>query len=76
MFYGNLVDKFEIIVGKPNLSDHFKKIIKRYKRVGYSIDIVRQSVCLVANPNTVDSYSFLFNSTTVGKATDFMTALT
>ena len=36
VFYGNLVDKFKIIVGKPNLSDHFKKIIKRYKRVGYS----------------------------------------
>ena len=33
VFYGNLVYKFKRIVGEPNLSDQFKKIIKRYKRV-------------------------------------------
>ena len=32
---------------KTNLSDLFKKIIK----VGYSMDIMRQSTCLVVNPN-------------------------
>ena len=37
----------EIIVGKPNFSDQFKKIVKRYIRVGYSLDIMRQSACLV-----------------------------
>ena len=36
------------------------KIIKHYKRVGYSMDIMRQSACLVVNPITVDSYGFLF----------------
>ena len=25
IFYGNLVSKFKIIVGKPNFSDQFKK---------------------------------------------------
>ena len=25
------------IVGKPNFSDQFKKIIKRYKKVGYNL---------------------------------------
>ena len=49
VFYGGLVYKFKIIVGKPNFSDQFKKIIKRYKRVGY-MDIMRQSACLVVNP--------------------------
>ena len=31
--YGDLVYQFKIIVGKPNFSDRFKKIIKGYKRV-------------------------------------------
>ena len=30
LFYGDKVDKFKRIVGKPNFSDQFKKIIKRY----------------------------------------------
>ena len=33
IFYGDLVYKFKIIVGKPNFSDQFKKIIKRYKKL-------------------------------------------
>ena len=33
MFYAYLVYKFKRIVGKPNFSDHFKKIIKRYVKV-------------------------------------------
>ena len=54
----------------------FKKIVKRYIRVGYNLDIMRQSACLVLNPITVYSYGFLFNCTTVGQASDSMTALT
>ena len=68
IFYG--------IVGKPNFSDQFKNIVKRYIRFGYNLDIMRQSVCLVLNPITVYSYGFLFNCTTVGQPTDSMTALT
>ena len=33
IFYGDLVYKFKRIVGKPNFSDQFKKIIKRYIKV-------------------------------------------
>ena len=76
IFYGDLVYKFKRIVGKPNFSDQFKKILKHYIRVGYNLDIMRQSVCLVLNPITVYSYDFLFNCTTVGQASDSMTALT
>ena len=75
-FYGDLVYKFKRIVGKPNFSDQFKKIVKRYIRVGYNLDIMRQSACLVLNPITVYSYGFLFNCTTVGQASDSMMALT
>ena len=71
-----LVYKFKRIVGKPNFSDQFKKIVKRYIRVGYNLDIMRQSACLVLNPITVYSYGFLFNCTAVGQASDSMMALT
>ena len=43
MFYGDLVYKFKRIVSKPNFSDTFKKIIKRYIKVGYNLDVMRQS---------------------------------
>ena len=76
IFYGDLVYKFKRIVGKPSFSDQFKKIVKRNIRVGYNLDIMRQSACLVLNPITVYSYGFLFNCTTVGQAADSMTALT
>ena len=76
IFYGDLVFKFKLIVGKPNFIDQFKKIIKRYIRVGYNLDIMRQSACLVLNLITVYSYGFLFNCTTMDQASDSMTALT
>ena len=61
---------------RPNVSDQFKKIVKRYIRVGYNLDIMRQSACIVLTPITVYSYDFLFNCTTVGQASDSMMALT
>ena len=76
IFYGDLVYKFKRIVGKPNFSDQFKKIVNRYLRVGYNLDIMRQSACLVLNPITVYSYGLLFNCTMVGQASDSLTALT
>ena len=48
----------------------------RIANYGYNLDIMRQSACLVLNPITVYSYGFLFNCTTVGQASDSMTALT
>ena len=49
IFYGDLVYKFKRIVGKPNFSNQFKKIVKLYIRVGYNLDFMRQSACLVLN---------------------------
>ena len=43
----------------------FRKIIMRYKRIGYSLNVMRQSACLVINPITVDGYAVLFNCTPV-----------
>ena len=40
-FYGDLVYKFKKIVGRADFSDQFRKIIVRYKRIGYNINIMR-----------------------------------
>ena len=53
IFYGDLVYIFKRIDGKPKFSDQFKKIVKRYIRAGYNLDIMRLSACLVLNPITV-----------------------
>ena len=41
-FYGDLVYKFKKIVGRPDFSDQFRKIIVLYKRIGCNINIKRQ----------------------------------
>ena len=73
-FYGDLVYRFRKIVGKSNFSEQFRKRINRYKRIGYSLDIMRQTACLVVNPIIVDGYASLFNCTTAVRASDSMTA--
>ena len=75
IFNGDLVYRFKRIVGKPNFSDQFQNIVKRYIKVGYNLDVMRQSACLVLNPIMVYSYGFLFNCTTVGQASDPLMAL-
>ena len=46
------------------------------KKVGNNLDHMRQFACLVLNQITIYSYGFLFNCTTVGLASESMTALT
>ena len=55
-FYGDLV------IGE--------KIIVRYKKIGYNINVMRQTACLVVNPIKVNSFAYLFNCTTVGRTSD------
>ena len=69
-FYGDLVYKFRIIIGKNDFPYHFKKIIVRYKKIGYNINVMRQRACLVVNPIKVNSFAYLFNCTTVGRTSD------
>ena len=75
-FYGDLVYKFKKIVGRADFSVQFKKIILPYKRIGYHINIMRQSACLVFNPITFNNLASLFNCTPVGRASDSMMAPT
>ena len=74
-FYGDLVYKFKKIRGMTDFSDQFRKTIMRYKRIGYNLNVMRQSTCLVINPITVDGYSALFNCTPVDRASDSMMAI-
>ena len=69
-FYGDLVYKFRKIIGKNNFPYHFKKIIVRYKKTGYNIGVLRQTACVVVNPIKVNSFAYLFNCTTVSRASD------
>ena len=56
-FDGDLVYKLRKIIGKNDFPYHFKKIIVRYKKIGYNIDVLRQTACLVVNPIKVNSYA-------------------
>ena len=52
-FYGNLVYKLKKIVGSNNFSAQSIKIISHYKKIGYNINVLQQTACLVVNPITV-----------------------
>ena len=71
-FYGNLVYKLKKIVGSNNFSAQFIKIISHYKKIGYNINVLQQTACLVVNPITVGNFAFLFNCTPVGRTSDSM----
>ena len=76
-FYGDLVCKVKRIVGGTYFSDHFRKIIIRYIRTGYNLNVMRQSAWLVFfNPITVKNYALLFNCTPMDRASDSLMAPT
>ena len=69
-FYGNLVYKFKEMVGRNEFSGQFRKIIIHYNRIGYNMNVMRQTACLNVNPITVDNFADLFNCMQVGQASD------
>ena len=71
-FYGDLVYKLKKIVGSNNFSAQFIKIISHYKKIGYNINVLQQTACLVVNPITIGNFAFLFNCTPVGRTSDSM----
>ena len=74
--YGVLVYKLKKIVGSNIFSGYFNKINSHYKKIGYNINVLQQTVCLVVNPITVDNFAFLFNCTPVGRTSDSMSVQT
>ena len=46
-FYGNLVYKLRKTVSRAAFSDQFRNVIMLSKRIGYNVNVMRQSACLV-----------------------------
>ena len=59
-----------------DFSDQFRKIIMRYKRIGYNLNVMRQSECLVIIPIKVGGYAAIFNCMPVDRASDSIMAPT
>ena len=76
VFYDDLVLKLKKIVGSYNFSAQFIKLISHYKKIGYNINVLQQTACLVVNPIMVGNFAFLFNGTLVGQTSDSMTVPT
>ena len=51
-------------------SVQFKKVVIRYKMIGYNVYILQQAVRMVVNPIMVDSFASLFICTTVDLSSD------
>ena len=66
-FYGDLVYRLKKIVGSYNFSvQQFIKIISHYEKIGYNINVLQQTACLVVNPITVSNFASFFNCMPVG----------
>ena len=74
-FYGDLVYKVRKIIDKYDFPYHFKKIIFRYKKLGYNIDVLRQTACLVVNPIKVNNFAYLFEDGRSGRRLNDGTSL-
>ena len=65
-----LVYKFKKNMSRDDFSYQFRKVIIRYKRFMYDINVMRQSSCFVIKPITVANFAALFNCTTMDWASD------
>ena len=74
--YGDLELTFKNILGSTDFSDQLLKVIIRHKRIGYILNVMLQSACLVINPITVDNFAALFDCTPVDPASDSLMAPT
>ena len=70
--YHDLVYKLKKIAG----SNNFIKIIFHYKKIGYIINVLQQTACMVVNPIMVGNFAFFFNCTQTGCTSDSMAVLT
>ena len=66
------------LTGRNDFSPQLEKKKKKnthYRPVGYNLNVMQQSACLVFNPIMVDNYATFFNCTPVGRASDSKMAL-
>ena len=67
-----ILTKLKKIVGSYNFSAQFIKLISNYKKIGFYINVLQQTACLVGNTITVGNFAFLFNCTPAGRTSDSM----
>ena len=53
-FYSDLVYNLRNLIERNVFSFPFRKMIIRYKRIGYNLNVMLQSACFVFNPVMVD----------------------
>ena len=59
---------------KTDFSGQFRKKVLRNKRIGYNLNVMQQSACLVINPIAVDDFAVLFICMPVNRASNCMVA--
>ena len=64
--------KLKKIIGSNNFSAQFIKIISHYEKIGYNINVLQQTECLVVNQIRVGNFALLFSCTPVGQTSDSM----
>ena len=69
-FYGHLVYKFRKIIGKNDFPYHVKMVFFHYKEIGFNVDALQQTACLVVNPVKVNNFAYLFDCKAVGRASN------
>ena len=55
------------IVGSSGFLAQFIGIVSHCKRIGFNINVLQQTACLVVSQVAVGSFAFLFNCTPVGR---------
>ena len=72
-FYSDLVYKLKKNVGSNSfLAQFIKKEFPIIKKIGYNINVLRQTICLEVNPVTIGNFAVLFNCTPVVRTSDSM----
>ena len=56
------------------MKELFEKV--KFYMIGYNINVLQQTACLVVNPITITNFGFLLNCTLTGLTSDSMTVLT
>ena len=57
---------------RTDFSDQFRKVIISYKCIGYNLNFMQQSACLVSNKVMVDNVAALFDCMPVDRTSDSM----
>ena len=71
-FYDDLVYTLKRIVGFYVFAAQFTKIISHYETIGYNINVLLLTACLVVKQTTVGNFAFPFSCTPVVLTLDSM----